>query len=59
MRKAGCIQISYGVESGSEKIRKKLNKKIRNEQIERAFSLTTRYGILARAYLIYACHFRR
>lgn len=55
MRKAGCIQISYGVESGSEKIRKKLNKRIRNEQVERAFSLTTRYGILARAYIIYAC----
>jgi len=28
MRKAGCIQISYGVESGSEKIRKVLNKNI-------------------------------
>ena len=28
MRKAGCIQISYGVESGSEKIRKFLKKKI-------------------------------
>lgn len=55
MRKAGCIQISYGVESGSEKIRKKLNKRIKNEQVERAFSLTTRYGILARAYIIYAC----
>jgi anaerobic magnesium-protoporphyrin IX monomethyl ester cyclase len=28
MRKAGCIQISYGVESGSEKIRRVLNKQI-------------------------------
>ncbi len=55
MRKAGCIQISYGVESGSEKIRNRLNKRIGNEQIKRAFSLTTRYGILARAYIIYAC----
>ncbi len=55
MRKAGCIQISYGVESGSEMIRKKLNKRIRNEQVKRAFSLTTRYGILPRAYIIYAC----
>ena len=55
MRKAGCIQISYGVESGSEKIRNTLNKRIENEQIKRAFSLTTRYGILARAYIIYAC----
>ena len=55
MRKAGCIQISYGIESGSEKIRNNLNKRITNEQIKRAFALTTRYGILARAYIIYAC----
>ncbi|NJL60176.1 MAG: radical SAM protein [Desulfobacteraceae bacterium] len=55
MRKAGCIQISYGVESGSQKIRELLNKNISEEQILRAFSLTTRYGILARAYFIYGC----
>lgn len=53
MRKAGCIQISYGVESGSEKIRKVLNKNIRTDDIKRAFALTTKYGILARAYFIY------
>lgn len=53
MRKAGCIQISYGVESGSEKIRKVLNKDVRTEDVRNAFSLTTRYGILARAYFIY------
>ena len=53
MRRAGCIQISYGVESGSEKIRKLLNKNIKTDNIKRAFELTTRYGILARAYFIY------
>jgi len=53
MRKAGCIQISYGVESGSQGIRSVLNKKINTEQIRRAFDLTTRHGILARAYFIY------
>jgi radical SAM superfamily enzyme YgiQ (UPF0313 family) len=53
MRKAGCIQISYGVESGSEKIRNLLNKKINTDQIKKAFQVTTRYGILARAYFIY------
>ena len=53
MRKAGCIQISYGVESGSEKIRKVMNKNIKTEDIRRAFALTTRYGIVARAYFIY------
>jgi anaerobic magnesium-protoporphyrin IX monomethyl ester cyclase len=54
MRKAGCIQISYGVESGSEKIRNEILKKnIRTDQIKKAFALTARYGILARAYFIY------
>ncbi len=55
MRKAGCIQISFGVESGSEKIRQTLNKNINTGQIEQAFSLTTKYGILSRAYMIYGC----
>jgi radical SAM superfamily enzyme YgiQ (UPF0313 family) len=53
MRKAGCIQISYGIESGSEKIRHMFGKKIHASQIENAFNLTVRYGILARAYFIY------
>ena len=55
MRKAGCIQISYGVESGSQNIRKFLNKNISDEQIFRAFELTQRYGMMARAYFIYGC----
>ncbi|MFC1811482.1 radical SAM protein [Thermodesulfobacteriota bacterium] len=55
MRKAGCIQISYGVESGSEKIRRNLNKKMKTEQIEKAFAVTAGYGILPRAYFIYGC----
>jgi len=53
MRRAGCIQISYGVESGSEKIRNYLNKNIKTQDIKKAFKLTTKYGILARAYFIY------
>ena len=53
MRLAGCTQISYGVESGSETIRQFLNKNIQREDIKKAFDLTTRYGILARAYFIY------
>ncbi len=53
MRMAGCIQISYGVESGSEKIRAVLNKKIKIPQVKKAFALTRSYGILPRAYFIY------
>ena len=55
MRKASCIQISYGVESGSPAIRKYFNKQISNEQIIQAFVLTQQYGIMARAYFIYGC----
>jgi radical SAM superfamily enzyme YgiQ (UPF0313 family) len=53
MRRAGCIQISYGVESGSETIRNQLCKNINTDQIKKAFALTVRYGILARAYFVY------
>ena len=53
MRRAGCTQISFGVESGSEAVRKRLNKKIDTEQVKKAFSLTQKYGIMARAYFIY------
>jgi radical SAM superfamily enzyme YgiQ (UPF0313 family) len=53
MRKAGCIQISYGVESGSERIRKFLLKNISSEKIQSAFALTQKFGIMARAYFIY------
>ena len=53
MRKAGCIQISYGVESGSQKIRKFLLKNISAEKIQPAFTLTQKFGIMARAYFIY------
>jgi anaerobic magnesium-protoporphyrin IX monomethyl ester cyclase len=53
MRKAGCVQISYGVESGSPEIRKRLCKDIGHDQIVHAFERTVAHGILARAYFIY------
>jgi hypothetical protein len=55
MRRAGCIQISYGVESGSESIRLALGKHFSDADVRRAFRLTQSYGILARAYFIYGC----
>lgn len=53
MRRAGCTQISYGVESGSPKIRKLYHKHISEADICRAFDLTVRHGMMARAYFIY------
>ncbi len=55
MRRAGCAQISYGVESGSADIRSLLGKPFSADVIETAFALTTAYGILPRAYFIYGC----
>jgi anaerobic magnesium-protoporphyrin IX monomethyl ester cyclase len=53
MRRAGCIQISFGIESGSQKIKKALGKPISNETCIQAFSLTRSHGIMPRAYFIY------
>ncbi len=53
MRKAGCIQISYGVESGALKIRENLGKPVNYERIIKTFQMTSSYGILSRAYFIY------
>ncbi len=53
MRKAGCIQISFGVESGAPAIRKILGKPLDEDACIRAFDLTRSRGILPRAYFIY------
>lgn len=53
MRRAGCTQISFGVESGSADIRKRLGKPMDRERIVKAFALTVSYGIMPRAYFIY------
>ncbi|WDP92485.1 MAG: radical SAM protein [Desulfobacter sp.] len=53
MRRAGCIQISFGVESGADKIKKILGKPVDNAACARAFDRVKSYGILPRAYFIY------
>jgi len=45
MKKAGCKIIHFGVESGSPRILKKINKKIDLKQIERGVKLTRMSGI--------------
>jgi anaerobic magnesium-protoporphyrin IX monomethyl ester cyclase len=53
MRKAGCIQISYGVESGSDTIKKRLGKPVPNAVAVQAFRRTAAAGMIPRAYFIY------
>lgn len=52
MRLAGCQRLSLGVESGSPKILKAINKKITAEKIAEAASLAKRYGIAVRFYMM-------
>ncbi len=52
MRRAGCQHIQYGVESGSERVLRKLNKGIDLEQVVTACDLTRRVGMELSVYLI-------
>lgn len=52
MKKAGCWQISYGIESGNEEILKSLNKGITKKMVEEAVGETTRVGIQALGFFI-------
>lgn len=50
MKEAGCWQISYGVETGSQRLLNLICKDITLEQIERTFALTKRIGINIRGF---------
>lgn len=53
LAKAGCAELFFGVESGNERIRKKiLNKIITDKQIFNAIKLCRRYGIQASIFLM-------
>jgi len=52
MKQAGCWLISYGVESGNQKILDSINKGIKIEQIKSAFAITRKTGISTLAYLM-------
>jgi len=45
MKEAGCTEVSYGIESGSERILKTIDKKITLEQIEKTIAITNEVGM--------------
>jgi len=52
MSRAGCVGIHYGVEAGTEKIQKVLNKNLRLDKVKDIFRITRKHGIKSMAYFI-------
>ena len=52
MARAGCVELSLGFESGSEKILKGLNKKFTPEAVRQASALIQRHGIRRMGFLL-------
>jgi len=52
MKEAGCWQISYGVETGSQRLLDKINKGTTLAQIEEVFRLTKECGITIRGFFM-------
>lgn len=50
---SGCMEIKYGIESGSQTILGKMKKNISNEQILGAISATKKVGIKVKGFLIH------
>ncbi len=53
MKEAGCTKITFGVESGSEKIRNLTGKQISNEMFKKAFDLCRKHQIKTMANFIF------
>jgi radical SAM superfamily enzyme YgiQ (UPF0313 family) len=52
MKRAGCWQISYGVETGSQRLLDSINKSVTLKKIETIFALTKRLGISIRGFFM-------
>lgn len=53
MKKAGCTEIYFGVETGSERIRNQIiNKRVTDKELEKAFNLCRQIGITTNAFLM-------
>lgn len=56
MKKSGCYRILFGVESGSNRVLKKIGKEITLSQVKRAFEMAKKAGLMTGAYFIIGHH---
>ncbi|MFA6410992.1 MAG: radical SAM protein [Candidatus Buchananbacteria bacterium] len=50
MKKSGCLQLDFGVESGNQRVLDEIiNKRINLDQVQKAFALCRKYGIRTHA----------
>ncbi len=54
MRKAGCEVLGFGIESGSERILNKINKKTNLAQIKQAVKISSELGFRVRCFFIFS-----
>lgn len=53
MARSGCIEVKYGMESGSESLLRAMRKNTKREQIKRAIHTTVDVGIEAKVFVIH------
>lgn len=53
MKRAGCVTIALGLESGSDKVLERAHKRTTTEQIETAVKIIKKYDIHCRCFLIF------
>lgn len=53
MARSGCIEVKFGVESGSERLLRAMRKNTTRAEIERAVDAAVRVGIEAKAFIIH------
>ena len=52
MKEAGCVLIGFGVESGSQKVLRRVKKRINFEDVERVFCQARRVGIKTKSFFM-------
>jgi len=56
MKSAGCKKVAFGIESGSERIRRLIKKRITRQEVVSAFEAARRVGLVTQAFFIIGSH---